>query len=423
MENTIEGNNAQQGSSLQPKEQKETPKFFGINQSGAIIIAIAVISILIIVGAAGYYLLSKNKVITSTQENNTSTQFSPQTSQKTPKQTAINDSIPILKDYNSKSFGRNLWLYDKDLIQGVQITSEHDILGLYGKSPDDKKVLVSTVNRVPNDNNVHEKISIVDIDTRNITRLFPSYNETSSVTGVYWLDNNRIIYALGRQIKIYTISSGSEEVLVDAEKSITDATRIIFNISPDKKWLAYYYSGNGEGDPPQQDKNTYSINLENKKQTRLFSLSDGYYNALNNNFVIYSKAVDSKVQIWRIDFLGSNGELITTLPKGELINITSNDSGNKFIYQVRSYSLNSGSAELYLYNLDTKMSQMFFKTEVADGIRDPRISPDGDSVLFSAGLDKNVPLKFTIVKFDLQTNRQTTLNNDQEPSSSTVIIF
>lgn len=423
MENTIEENNAQQEPYLQPQEQKEISKFLGINQSGTIIIAAVVIFILFIVGAAGYYLLSKNKIITSTQENNTSTQFPPQTSQKTPKQTTINDSIPILKDYDSKSFGRNLWLYDEDLIQGVQITSEHEILGLYGKSPDDKKVLVSTVNRAPNDNNVHEKISIVDNSTKNITRLFPSSNETSSIYNIYWLDNDRLIYALGRQIKIYTLSSGSEEVLVDSQKSITDATRISFNISPDKKWLVYYYSGNGEGDPPQQDKNTYSINLENKKQTRLFSLSDGYYNALNNNFIIYSKTLGNKVQIWKIDFLGSKGELITTVPQGDLINVTSSASGNKFIYQVRNYSQNSGYAELYLYNLDAKTSQMFFKADDGDGIRDPRISPDGDSVLFSVALDKNVPLKFTIVKFDLQTNRQTTLNNDQETSSSTVIIY
>lgn len=423
MENTIEGNNAQQEPYLQPQEQKEISKFLSINQSGTIIIAAVVIFILFIVAAAGYYILSKNKIITSTQENNTSTQFSPSTSQKTPKQTAINDSIPILKDYDSKSFGRNLWLYDKDLTQGVQITSEHEILGLYGKSPDDKKVLVSTVNRVPTDNNVHEKISIVNLGNKNITRLFASNNETSSINSIAWLDNNRLIYSLGRQIKIYTISSGSEEVLIDTEKSITDATRILFSLSPDRKWLVYYYSGNGLGDPPQQDKSTYSINLENKKQTRLFSLSDGYYITLNNNFVIYSKTLNDTVQIRKTDFLGSQGEPITTLPKGELINVTSDDTGNKMIYQVRNYSQNPGYAELYLYDLDTKTNKMIFKSDVADGIRDPRISPNGDGLLFSASLDKNVPLKFTIVKLDLQTNRQTTLNNDQETSSSTVIVY
>lgn len=392
-------------------------------QKGFAPILILIIVIVAVLAVGGYlYYQKQNKVITPPSQQ--TAQPNQAVSQNPSNQTMTDDTIPILKDYDSKSFGRNLWLYTKDLKQGTQLTSNHEIMGLYSKSPDNKKILVSTINRVPTDNNLHEKISIVNVDAKNITRLFTSYNDTSSVNSIYWLDNNRIIYALGRQIKIYSVSSGSEEVLIDAEKSITDATRIVFNISPDKKWLVYYYSGNGEGDPPQQDKNTYSINLENKKQTPLFAFSDGYYNALNNNFVIYSKSVDNKVQIWRIDFSGSNGELITTLPnKGELINVTSNDSGSKFIYQVRSYSQNSGSAELYLYNLDTKTNQMFFKADTGDGIRDPRISPDGDTVLFSAALDKNIPLKFTIVKFDLQKNMQAILSNDSEPSSSTVIIY
>lgn len=390
-------------------------------QKGFAPILILIIVIVAVLAVGGYlYYQKQNKVTTPPAQQ--TTQPNQAVSPNPSDQTMTDYTIPILKDYDPKSFGRNLWLYTKDLKQGTQLTSNHEIMGLYSKSPDNKKILVSTINRVPTDNNLHEKISVLNVDAKNITRLFTSYNDTSSVNSIYWLDNNRIIYALGRQIKIYSVSSGSEEVLIDPEKSITDATRIVFNISPDKKWLVYYYSGSGEGDPPQQDKNTYSINLENKKQTRL--LSNTYYYTLNNNFVIYSKSVDNKVQIWRIDFSGSNGELITTLPnKDELINVTSNDSGSKFIYQVRSYSQNSGSAELYLYNLDAKTNQMFFKADTGDGIRDPRISPDGDTVLFSAALDKNIPLKFTIVKFDLQTNMQATLSNDSEPSSSTVIIY
>ncbi len=382
-----------------------------------ILILIIVVALL---SVGGYlYYQKQNKVTTPLSQQNV--QSNQAVSQNPLDKTLTDHTIPILKDYDPKSFGRNLWLYTNDLKQGTQLTSNHEIMGLYSKSPDNKNIIVSTINRVPGDNNLHERISIVNIDTKNITRLFSSYNSTTIVSNVGWLDNNRIIYALGRQIKVYTISSGSEEVLIDAGKNITDSTIVMFNISPDKKWLIYYYLGSGEGDPPQQNKNTYSINLENKKEARLFS--GAYYQTLNNNFVIYSKTLGSKVQVWKVDFSGAKEELITTLPKGELINVTSDDSGNKLVYQVRSYSLNSGTAELYLYNVDTKTSQLFFKADTGDGIRDPRISQDGDTVLFSAALDKNVPLKFTIVKFDLQTSMQVTLNNDSEPSSSTIIIY
>lgn len=96
MENTIEENSIQQEPSLQPQEQKETSKFLGINQSGTIIIAVVIIFILAVVGAAGYYLLSKNKLSTSNPLTNTSNQSVPSVSQA--QKTALNDfflfSIP-----------------------------------------------------------------------------------------------------------------------------------------------------------------------------------------------------------------------------------------------------------------------------------------------------------------------------------------
>ncbi len=386
-------------------------------QKGFAPILILVIIAVLALGGFWYYQM-KDKASPYPSQQNTQTSTN---SQDSPVPTDTDETIPILKDYDPESFGRNLWLYSADLKQSKQLTFNHEISGLYSKSPDNKKILVSTINRVPADNNVHEKISIIDVGTKNITKIFASNNETSGISSVSWLDNNRIIYSLGRQIKIYTISSGSEEILTDANKSITDATRIIFGLSPDKKWLVYFYSGNGEGDPPQQDTNTYSINMESKKQARLFS--DNYYYVLNNNSIIYRKTVNEKAQIWKTDFSGSKEELITTLSQGELINVTSNDSGTRIIYQVRNYSSNSGYAELYLYNLDTKTSQMIFKSDVGDGIRAPRMSPNGDSVLFSAAFDKNNPIKFTIVSLDLLTNKQSTLTNESEHSSSTVIMY
>lgn len=96
MESTIEENNNHQELSLQPQEQKETSKFFGIDQSGTIIIAVVVIFILAVVGAAGYYLLGKNKLNSSVPGTNTNNQSSSSITQ-TPK-TAPNNfflfSIP-----------------------------------------------------------------------------------------------------------------------------------------------------------------------------------------------------------------------------------------------------------------------------------------------------------------------------------------
>lgn len=96
MENSIEKNNNEQAVSPQPQEQKEKSKLFGINQSGTIIVVIAVIFILAVVGVLGYYLLGKNKLNTSIPGTNTNNQSVPSITQ-TPK-TAPNDfflfSIP-----------------------------------------------------------------------------------------------------------------------------------------------------------------------------------------------------------------------------------------------------------------------------------------------------------------------------------------
>lgn len=81
MENTLEGNGDQQESSLQPQEQKETSKLFGLNQSGAVIIVVAVIFVLAVVGILGYFLLGKNKPNTSIPGTNTNNQSVPSITQ------------------------------------------------------------------------------------------------------------------------------------------------------------------------------------------------------------------------------------------------------------------------------------------------------------------------------------------------------
>jgi len=78
MENSIEENNSQQAVSPQPQEQKEKSKLFGINQSGTLIVAIAIIVILLILGGIGYYqFYGKNNTKTLSPGNVVSNQNTP----------------------------------------------------------------------------------------------------------------------------------------------------------------------------------------------------------------------------------------------------------------------------------------------------------------------------------------------------------
>lgn len=393
------------------KDEEETRNFFppgyaiirSMGQKGnTLIITVMGIALIAIMAGSFYYF-----------RQNIKRGFSqPQSSFNTIIRTQSEDyTIPILKEYNPATFGRNLWLYSSDGLKSKRITSNHEIEGIYGFSPDKQRILIATTKLIANQQRVESHIGLINISNRQIAKLFKAHDENSYIHKIHWLDNSRIIYALGRKIKIYDISSNSEEVLIDTEQIITDATSIDFELSPNKEWLVYYYAGNGLGDPPQQDLNTYSLNLNNKTQTILFT--QGYFYTLNNNFVIFPEkgtAANQPHKIKAINYEGLEEKMITETPSGDLVQVSSTKTGDKLFYQLSSNE--PKGARLYLYDSGAKQTSMFYSVKIPDGIRNLTILPDEDRILFSAALDENQPLKHSLILYNLKTGNEVILSED-----------
>lgn len=320
-------------------------------------------------------------------------------------------TLPILRDYGEATYGGNLWIYSRDGIKSKKLTSGHEIYTLFGISPDNKNVLVQTIKSLPKVNSVEVDIAVVNTSNGQITEFF---NDNAGLIGdAYWLDNDRFIYTQGRKLKIYNLLAKSGDVLIDTDKSINDDSFINFNLSPNKQWVVYNYEQDQsvKGNRPVKDNNVYSYSLINKTQIRLFSAP--FYDAINSNFVIYrninSLNPNQPNVFWRINFDGSQNEILTTIPGTNLVKqIISTDSGDKFVYLVGD----SQGEQLHLLDLATKKDIIFFNSKDPNGIKNLIVSATADSALFSALLDEKQLLKYSLILYNLKTNTKTVLLDD-----------
>lgn len=315
-------------------------------------------------------------------------------------------TVPVLRDsvpYDPSTFGRNLWLYSRNGDRNKQVTFDHGIDTVYGYSPDQKRILLKTIKLLPTEKTVESYLGLFDAESNQISKLFKdSYDDPLYYNDVYWLDNDKIIYAKLRKLQIYTISTGSTDTLVDTNKSITDNTDIVFKISPNRQWLVYRYEGQGLGDPPQQDHNSYLLDLSTKNQN---ILPKGIgIEALDDNLIIYHKGN----QIWKMNPDGSQNQFVTKIGE-EIIEIESISGREKFVYQIRILNGESEGAELHLYNMQTNEDSTIYKVSYPDGISNPKVSELGDIILFYAALDRSEPLKRSLILYNLETNVSTVL--------------
>lgn len=326
------------------------------------------------------------------------------------KNESLDYTIPVLKDYDPSTFGRNLWLYSRNGERSKQVTSDHGIETVYGYSPDKKRILLKTIKLLPTEKKVESYLGLFNLQSNQISKLFKdSYDDPLYYNDVYWLDNDKIIYSKLRKLQIYTISTGSTDTLVDTNKSITDNTDIIFKLSPNRQWLVYNYQGQGIGDPPQQDHNNYLLDLSTKTQNLL---PEGTaIKTLDDNYIIYQKRYQKGNQIWKMKPDGSQNQLVTTIAE-EIIKIKSINNKKKFVYQIRILNGESEGAELHLYNMQTNEDSTLFKVSYHDGISDLQVSESGDIMLFYAALNRSEPLKGSLILYNLETNVSTVLINN-----------
>lgn len=335
-----------------------------LNKPRKLIVVIAIVLLLVVFGVGGYFLIQKRISKTfSSVVNRTDTKVA-------------------FRNGGDLFVGGDLWTMNLDGSNKKQITSTKTIESVYDWSPDNKLIAVTFKETPFNEKNEPGKqkwsLGVVDIKSGSILKLNDEF--IFEPFGVSWLTNDLLVFSNGKQIETISASSKQRKVLIKKDLSNKDNTHIGFSVSPDRVWISYYYGGEGEGDLPQVDNNTYLFNVSSGVSKVLFN--KGLFIGWRGNKILYQPNIDNS--IWEINFNGGGKKQLLNIGEGDLMRLTVSLDGSKLLYLVRDYINKPFSSKLYVYDFITGQSKEIKKGE-PDWIQDPLFSDDGQYVSYYHG--------------------------------------
>jgi hypothetical protein len=191
-----------------------------------------------------------------------------------------------------------------------------------------------------------------------------------------------IVYADGKQIDTVSVSTKNASTIFKTDPSNTDDTEIRLTQSPDRKWLTYYYAGQGEGSLPQVDYNRYSFNVGTKTSQAI--LDRGYIVGWRGQKIVYSLAdfEQHRTTLWEVNVDGTGAKEIVSINSTEITDLVVIPGGDGAFYVTRDYE-RKPYMKAFVHNFATDQATGIVSVEAPSGIGDLTASPDGEYLSYS----------------------------------------